>query len=158
MTTFDRSTSMLQWTNDICVNEPVYEVLRAFSPLGPWESLFRVTNTDTALLTNSLGTMAGAVFHKLHWLSDTPSIFDYAMYDGFGFAVVTGVLVLNFSAESTNIGTWFCEETRLREYDTGHPTVTYPRGNLNYPAATIEPQRFWGQGISVTGTTQFIRL
>src|SRR5688572_23783357 len=71
ITMFDRTTATLSWTNQICANVPVYQVLRSMVVTGDWQHFFFVTNAQSTALTNSLGTNAGAVFHKLDWVADS---------------------------------------------------------------------------------------
>ena len=49
---FDR-TGQITWTNYLCPNQPVYQLLSASSPSGPWESFAFVTNQNTTLLPAS---------------------------------------------------------------------------------------------------------
>jgi hypothetical protein len=166
ITHFDRSGAALAWTNSsVCVNVPVYEVLRATSPTGSWQHFAFVTNAETTLLTNSLGEEPGAIFHKLAWVKDSPMLFDYAFDEGYGFISVTGRLSLNFCAIGTNFGTWFCENT---EYviDGEHPTAHNPCGHglhsLCPPpreqGAWSGPHPFQNGGLGVSGTNYGVSL
>lgn len=76
---------LLEWSNTLCPDRPVYEVLRANSPTGAWQHFFYVTNTKSIALTNALGVSPGAVFHKIALVGDVPMTFDYSFDDGSGF-------------------------------------------------------------------------
>ena len=82
---------------------PVYEVLRSTVVTGNWQHFFFVTNAQSATLTNSLGTNAGTVFHKLNWIGDSPMVFSYEFDEGNGFGpCITGELRISLRA----LGTW----------------------------------------------------
>lgn len=107
ITTFDRSTATLTWTNQICANVPVYQVLRSMVVTGDWQHFFFVTNAQSTVLTNSLGTNGGSVFHKLDWVADSPMVFSYEFDEGNGLGpCVTGELRVFFRA----LGTWEFED------------------------------------------------
>jgi hypothetical protein len=103
ITRFDGATATLSWTNQICANVPVYEVLRSMVVTGNWQHFFFVTNAQSTTLTNSLGTNGGAVFHKLDWIGDSPMVFSYEFDEGNGFGpCITGELRVSFRTP----GTW----------------------------------------------------
>lgn len=147
LTSFSRAGA-LKWTNDICTTLPVYEVLRANSPTGTWQHFFSVTNVNSTLLTNALGGSAGAVFHKLRWVSDGPVVFNYSFDEGLGFSAVEGQLAVNFAgvggtlSSPGTLGSWFFQDTGLL-FDAPHP---------------LGIGRFYGGGITVTGGTHRVKL
>ena len=108
ITTLDRGTATLAWTNHICANMPVYQVLRSIDVTGAWGGFFFVTNAHSVTLTNSLGTNAGTVFHKLDWVGDSPMVFSYEFDEGNGLGpCVTGELRVSFRG----LGAWqFAED------------------------------------------------
>jgi hypothetical protein len=127
ITRFDRSTSLLTWTNRVCAHEPIYEMLRTTTVTGDWQHFFFVTNASSTTLTNSQGTKLGGVFHKLRWASDTPMVFNYQFDEGYGAGpCVSGELRISLANLST-AGTWRCEENGLC-FDGLHPTGS---GNLS---------------------------
>ena len=132
ITTFDRTTATLAWTNQACANNPVYEVLSTTIVTGTWQHAFFVTNRTSATLTNPLGTNGGAVFHKLQWIGEAPITFDYLFDEGFGVGpCVSGKLQLALSCDGTTSGSWHFAETGFC-IDEGHPV-----GNGNIYRAVL---------------------
>lgn len=131
----------LEWTNEIHTTQPVYEMLRGSTVTGAWTHFLYITNRHSTTLTNVLGSSAGEIFHKLAWISDTQTVFNYAFEETQGFQSVTGQLSLTFTP-GPNLGVWFCTET-------GQGTEHYhPTGSAAFP----------GGGISVTPTNHSVRL
>jgi hypothetical protein len=126
ITKFDRATATLSWTNQVCGNVPVYQLLRTTTVTGNWQHFFYVTNLRSAPLTNSLGTNTGAVFHKLAWSSDTQMVFDYEFDEGFGFGpCIDGTL--RVSLANIPSGTWQFEDDGFcfaEEHPTGSGNFT----------------------------------
>jgi len=138
ITKFDRATATLSWTNQVCGNVPVYQLLRTTTVTGNWQHFSYVTNLRSALLTNSLGTNSGAVFHKLAWSSDRPMVFAYEFDEGFGFGpCIFGTL--RVSLANIPSGTWQCEDDGFC-FDGAHPTGS---GNFTLSSVvdwTVSPQ------------------
>jgi hypothetical protein len=134
-------TGAARWTNEIPTTQPVYEILRASTVTGAWTHFFYVTNINATTITNALGNAAGGIFHKLAWISDTQTVFNYAFDEGFGTGpAVIGQLKLTF-VPGPNLGIWFCAEVGSANHR--HPTGSAP---------------FAGGGVTVTPTNHFVRL
>ena len=134
-------TGAARWTNDVLTTQPVYEILRAPTVTGAWTHFFFVTNANLTTITNALGGSAGGIFHKLNWISDTQTVFNYVFDEGFGVPAVIGQLNLTF-VPGPNLGVWFCAETGFA-MNHRHPT-----GSAS----------FAGGGVTVTSTNHFVRL
>lgn len=130
-----------RWTNDVPTTRPVYEILRASTVTGAWTHFYFVTNVHSTIITNALVSSPSAIFHKLAWISDTQSVFNYAFDEGFGTGpAVIGQLNLTF-VPGPGLGVWFCAE--VGSVNRRHPTGTAP---------------FAGGGVTVTSTNHFVRL
>src|SRR5712691_9026183 len=91
ITAFDRAGD-LRWTNLLCTTEPVYEVLQAMSPSGPWSHLAFATNQTSLVVSNPSAPGSEARFFKLTWVHDPPLEFDYTFDEyqfGYGFSITT---------------------------------------------------------------------
>jgi hypothetical protein len=121
ITSLDR-TLRLQWTNAICTENPVYEVLKANSPTGTWSHVSFVTNRNEIVIDDPVAHTATATFYRLAWTSDEPLEFDYFFDEGYGFIAVIGRLAVTFSS-APNAGTWTCAETDYF-FDERHPLGT----------------------------------
>jgi hypothetical protein len=121
ITSLDR-TLTLRWTNAICTEKPIYEVLKANSPTGTWSHVSFVTNANETVIDDPLAQTSTATFYRLRWTGDEPVNFDYYFDEGYGFIAVTGHLAVTFFS-IPNAGTWACGET---EYviDERHPVGT----------------------------------
>ena len=128
------------WTNDVLTTRPVYQILRSPTVTGAWTHFFYVTNAHATTITNALGTSGGEIFHKLAWISDTQTVFNYIFDEGYGMPAVIGQLNLTF-VPGPGLGVWFCAE--INSVDHRHPT-----GSAS----------FAGGGIIVTPTNHFVRL
>ncbi len=133
-------SAVARWTNDIPTTRPVYEILRAANATGAWTHFFFVTNISSTTITNALGASVGEIFHKLAWISDTQTVFNYVFDEGFGMPAVIGQLNLTF-VPGPNLGVWFCAEV-------GSVNHRHPTGNA----------AFAGGGVTVTPTNHFVRL
>jgi hypothetical protein len=133
-------TGAARWTNDIPTTQPVYDILRASTVTGAWTHFFYVTNAHSTTITNALGAFPGNIFHKLVWISDTQTVFNYVFDEGFGQPAVIGQLKLTF-VPGPNLGVWFCAE--VGSFNHRHPT-----GSAS----------FAGGGVIVTPTNHFVRL
>lgn len=133
------ASGVLQWSNSIPTTQPVYEIMRGNTVMGAWTAGVFVTNQHSAVVTNSLAG-AGQVFHRVRWVNDTSTRFDYVFDEGYGVPAVIGQLNLTF-VTGPNLGTWLCAE--YLSVDERHPTGT---GN------------FVGGGITVTPTNHLVRL
>ena len=129
------SSGALTWTNYIPTTAPTYAVLRASTVRGDWSSFVFVTNAHTATLTNSLAG-PGQSYHKLAWIADTQTVFNYVFEEVPGSPSVIGQLNLTF-VPGTNMGVWFLAETpfAINHY---HP---------------VGSAAFWAGGGGVTLTT-----
>lgn len=132
---------IIKWTNQIHTTWPVYEMLRASTVTGAWTHFFYITNQHSTPLTNAFGTSAGEIFHKVAWIGDTQTVFNYTFEEPQGFQSVTGQLSLSFTP-GTNLGVWSCAET-------GQGTEHY------HPTGSAV---FAGGGIAVTPTNHAVRL
>jgi hypothetical protein len=132
----------LGWTNYIPTTVPVYEVLRASTVTSAWSHFLFVTNQHNAVVTNALAG-AGEIYHKLAWVGDTQTVFNYVFDEGFGVPAVIGQLNVTF-VPGTNMGVWFCAET---QFAVNH---FHPTGSAS----------FWGGGggITLTPTNHAVRL
>jgi hypothetical protein len=147
ITQFDRSISLLTWTNRVCANRPVYEMLRTTTVTGGWQHFFFVTNASSATLTNSQGTGIGGVFHKLRWAGDTPMVFSYQFDEGYGAGpCVSGELRISL-ANLPAPGTWQCQENGLC-FDGLHPTGNgnLGRGWVDWTASPHRARFFFNGG------------
>lgn len=133
------SSGAIRWTNDVATTRPVYEILRASTVTGPWTHFFYATNTSSTTITNALGTSPSAIFHKLAWINDTQTVFDYVFDEGFGQPAVIGQLYLTF-VPGPNLGVWFCG-------NVGSVNNRHPVGSA----------AFAGGSVTVT-TNHFVRL
>ncbi|HEY0550356.1 MAG TPA: hypothetical protein VGF13_12205 [Verrucomicrobiae bacterium] len=134
------STGAVRWTNEIPTTQPVYEILRASTVTGAWTHFFYVTNASSTTITNALGVSPSAIFHKLAWIGDTQTVFNYVFDEGFGQPAVIGQLKLTF-VPGPNLGVWFCAE--VGSVNHRHPTGSAP---------------FAGGGVTVTPSNHFVRL
>lgn len=130
-----------RWTNDVLTTQPVYEILRAPTVTGVWTHFFYVTNANSTTITNALGTSAGSIFHKLAWISDTQTVFDYYLFDEVAGSSVIGQLNLSF-VPGPGLGVWFC-------------AYSPPVMNARHPTGSAS---FAGGGVTVTPTNHFVRL
>jgi hypothetical protein len=133
------ATGVTRWTNDIPTTAPVYQILRASNVTGAYSHFFFVTNVTSTTITNTLSAGGGGVFHKLAWISDTQTVFNYVFDEGNG-PVIIGQLNLTF-VPGTNLGVWFCAEI-------GPSSDRHPTGMAS----------FAGGGITVTPTNHSVRL
>ena len=134
------STGAMRWTNDVPTRQPVYEILSVSTVTGAWTHFFYITNANSTTITNALGTSPSAIFHKLAWISDTQTVFNYVFDEGFGAPAVIGQLNLTF-VPGPNLGVWFCAE--VGSVNHRHPIGSAP---------------FAGGGVTVTTNNHFVRL
>src|SRR5260221_8777790 len=110
-------TGYLAWTNRLCPNQPVYQVLRASSPTGPWEHFAFVTNQTTTLLPTPAASGAAAAFFQIAWVDAPPMEFDYVFDEGYGVPAVIGRLSIVLLPRA---GAWQFED--VGSIDGLHPT------------------------------------
>jgi hypothetical protein len=143
VTGLDRAGN-LTWTNVVCTAQPVYEVLRTYSPTNSWAHLAFVTNQTSFVVSNTLNTVTGAVFLRVAWVEEPPLVFDYAFTEfigpGYGLTTVTGRLEVAFTGPSSG---W--RSFRPTEYyDLGHQQ--HPIGDAPLP---LGRQPYSGDGGSL---------
>ena len=118
-------SNLLTWTNQVCANFPVYQVLRSTNlATTNWAHYFYVTNGTSTTFSDSPGRITGcseSSFFKLRWTSDTPMTFSYQFDEGYGAGpCVSGTLNVTL-ANLPSAGTWNCQETGFC-LDEFHPT------------------------------------
>jgi hypothetical protein len=109
----------LAWTNRLCPNQPVYEVLTSGSPAGPWEHFAFVTNEHRIQIPAPASSAAPAAFFKIAWVDETPTEFDYVFDEGYGVPAVSGKLSVRLLSRA---GFWRFDD--LASVDGIHPTGT----------------------------------
>jgi hypothetical protein len=144
-------SNLLTWTNQICANVPVYQVLRSTNlSTTNWQHFLYVTNTNSTAFSPLPGRITGcseSTFYKLRWINDTPMTFSYEFDEGYGAGpCVTGQFTLSL-ANLPFAGTWHFEETGLC-IDGYHPTGN---GNFTgfvdtYSVAPLRIRLFFTQG------------
>ncbi len=105
VTRFNHAGTLI-WSNQLCPETPVYEIQRASSPTGAWQHHLFVTNSSQVVLSNSLGTAAGAVFHRLALVGDAPMTFNYEYSDGGDFGCVTATGQIRFGLLNSVSNFW----------------------------------------------------
>ncbi len=120
VTNFDRQ-GRLMWTNLLCTTSPVYSVLSATAPEGPWQPVASLTNQTAFTATNLPGSGTGAVFYQVVYLDDAPLAFDYTFDEGYGWTSVEGQISINLARQ---MATWDFEDTGLlfAPHPLGHGT------------------------------------
>jgi len=152
ITSYNRATAVLSWTNYVCANLPVYELLRANSPTGGWQHVFYATNAQSLVLTNR-GSTPGAVFHRIGWASDTPMVFKYSFDERWGCPAVTGILnvsLANLASDGWQLEEWFCAFDRLHPVGSG----TFVRGNITATNANHILTLWFNAGTFLEGTLE----
>src|SRR6476660_891544 len=80
--------NLLTWTNQICANAPVYQVLRVTNIIQTnWQHFLYVTNaasTPFVPLPGRITDCSESTFYRLRWVSDTPMTFSYEFDEGYG--------------------------------------------------------------------------
>lgn len=155
ITSFDRSTGSLRWTNQVGANKPVYEMLRTTTVTGNWQHFFFITNATSTTLTNSQGAdvgsvpvTSGSVFHKLRWHSDTPISFAYEFDEGWGAGpCVSGQITFALGSPPL-AGAYQLAETGIC-IDGFHPTGSgiLGRGLVDWTATNHTVRFFFGPGV-----------
>ena len=148
VTSLDR-TGFITWTNQLCIRQPVYEVLRSTAITGAWEHVVFVTNQTSVALPNFPGPDP-VTFYRLALVSHDPIIFDYVFDEGYGFPAVTGQFTLSFAG--AGIGVWMFERTDF-SIDDIHPVGSgqFSRGLMTGNTLTLHLQQIIDGGYYLEG-------
>lgn len=126
----------LTWTNRLCTIRPVYEVLWASSPTGPWARLALLTNQTFFATPNPATAGPGSRFYQVRWVDDAPWNLSYAYDEGLGLGcpAAVGSLSLTFwRFPQAGTGVFFETECSLFE--------EHPVGTKNLTGLWYAPDR-----------------
>jgi hypothetical protein len=141
ITGFDRD-GRLTWDNCLCTTRPVYELLEANSPAGPWTHALYLTNQTALILTNLPTVSPASAFYQIVWAQDTPLVFDYAFFEAEFFpffpAAVEGQLTITLP-NLASAGTWNLDRTGA-EIDDLHPVGS---GSLTWALLSCDAFVLW---------------
>lgn len=110
ITSLDRAGT-LQWNNRMLPAQPIYDVIQAGSPSGPWSHLAYVTNVSVFQLPSPPEQARDPAFFEVAWIGDSPLEFDYVFDEGYGVPAVAGHISFPLLPQNgAAFGSWSLDE------------------------------------------------